>query len=137
MFVSDQRSVIGMAMHTSAKAFSARVKLPCRLFCGGVNGLEFSGTAVSIDTGSAVVAIPEGPLAHSKLGEVVRLELQLPVQAESVVGRCLAVTARVAQVVDMRDGTHQMTVKFRKAAFKDSEKALRKPPKSVAKGWAM
>jgi len=123
-------------MNIGTKAFSARVKLPCRLFCGGLNGLEVSGTAVSIDTGSAVVAIPDGP-AHPKLGEIVHMELQLPMKSHRAAGRCLAVTARVAQMVEMRDGTHQMTVQFRKAAFKDSERAPRKPPKSIAKGWAM
>ena len=123
-------------MSFGAKAFAARVKLPCRLFCGGENGLEVSGTAVSIDTGSAVVAIPEGPQAL-KPGEVVRLELELPVNGASTAARCLAVRARVAQVVEMGDGTHQMTVQFRRAAFRDPEKAPRKPPKAATKGWAM
>jgi hypothetical protein len=124
-------------MNIGAKAFAARVKLPCRLFCGGEDGLEVSGTAVSIDTGSAVLAIPDGTQLHPKLGEVVHLELQLPANAVSAAARCLAVRARVAQVVEMRDGTRQMTVQFRKAAFKDSEKPLRKPPKGAAKAWEM
>jgi len=123
-------------MSIGAKAFAARVKLPCRLFCGGDNGLEVAGTAVSIDTGSAVLAILDP--AHPKLGEVINLELQLPANASSSASRCLAVRAKVAQVVEMRDGTRQMTVQFRKAAFKDSEKAPRKPPKAAAvKGWEM
>jgi len=124
-------------MTIGAKAFSAQVKLPCRLFRGGVNGLEVSGMAVSIDTGSAVLAIPEGPMTHAKRGEVVHLELQLPVNTLSSAARCLAVTARVADVVEMHDGTSRMTVRFRKAAFKDSEKPLRKPAKSASKGWEM
>lgn len=128
-------------MTIGAKAFAARVKLPCRLFCGGEDGLEFSGTAVSIDTGSAVLALPDGSIAHPKLGELVHLELELPVNAVSAGARCLAVRARVAQVVEMRDGTRQLTVQFRKAAFKDSEKPLRKPPRKPPKGatkvWAM
>lgn len=123
-------------MSTGAKAFAARVKLPCRLFCGGVHGMEVSGTAVSIDTGSAVLAIPDGK-THPKLGEVVHLELQLPANAVNVVARCLAVRAKVAHLLEMRDGSCQMTVQFRKAAFKDSDKPARKPPKSVARAWEM
>jgi hypothetical protein len=121
-------------MTSGARAFSARVKLPCRLFCGGKGGPEVSATAVSIDTGSAVLAIPEGPV-YPKLGEAVRLELQLP--GKSPGSRCLAVRARVAKVVELRNGTSQMTVEFRKAAFKESDKPQRKPPKSVANGWRM
>ena len=121
-------------MSTGAKAFSARVKLPCRLFCDG-EGVEVLGTAVSIDTGSAVLAIPEG-VPQPKLGDAVRLELELPVKKASAGARCLAVRARVAQVVEMRDGTSQMTVQFRKAAFKEVEHPVRKPPKMAAK-WAM
>jgi hypothetical protein len=123
-------------MSIAAKPFEARVRLPYKLMCDG--GLELSGMAVSIDTGSAVLALPEGPLAHPLRGQAVRLELQLPAGRASVPGRCLAVRARVAQVIEMRDGTRRVTVQFRKAAFKESEKAPRKPPKRVAaKGWEM
>ena len=66
-------------MSTGAKAFAARVKLPCRLFCDG-EAVEVLGTAVSIDTGSAVLAIPEGVPQRPKLGDAVRLELELPVK---------------------------------------------------------
>jgi len=123
-------------MSIAAKAFEARVQLPYRLVCDG--GLELSGIAVSINTGSAVLALPERPLAHLLRGQAVKLELQLPAGRANVAGRCLAVRARVAQVIEMRDGTRRMTVQFHKAAFKESEKAPRKPPKSAAaKGWEM
>ena len=98
--------------------------------------MEVFGTAVSIDTGSAVLAILDP--TRPKLGEVIDLELQLPANTASTAARCLALRARVEQVVEMRDGTRQMTVRFRKAAFKDSEKPPRKPPKAAAaKEWEM
>lgn len=121
-------------MTNGARAFSARVKLPCRLFCGGEGGPEISATAVSIDTGSAVLAIPEGP-GHPKPGETVRIELQLPGRAPD--SRCLAVRARVAKVVELRNGTSQMTVEFRKAAIREAGKPERKPAARAISGWRM
>jgi hypothetical protein len=122
-------------MNIGAKAFSARVQLPCRLFCGPDHGLRMVGTAVSIDTGSAVLVLPDDGVAYPKAGEVVNLELDLPMNADTS-ARCLAVRASVARVVAMRDGTRRMTVQFRKAAFKESERLPKKPPR-VASGWEM
>ena len=123
-------------MNIGAKAFSARVHLPCRLFCGGEGGLQVIGTAVSIDTGSVVLELSDASAQHLKIGDVADLELDLPANPVSSSARCLAVRARVAQVVDMQNGTRQMTVQFRKAAFKESERIARKPPKASG-GWEM
>ena len=99
--------------------------------------MEVIGTAVSIDTGSVVLELPDASAQHLKIGDVADLELDLPANPVSSSARCLAVRARVAQVVDMRNGTSQMTVQFRKAAFKESERVTKKPPKASAGGWEM
>ena len=81
-------------MSLPVRAFSAQVQLPCRVFCGPDSTLELSGTAVSIDTGSLVLAMPvftstNDNVAHPqvdqpKLGDKVRLELSLPVSDQNV-----------------------------------------------------
>lgn len=126
-------------MNIGAKAFTAHVQLPCRLFCGPENEWEVAGTAVSIDTGSAVVILPDegdGGKAYPATGDVVNLELDLPMNAVNASARCLAVRASVANMAVMKDGTRRMTVQFRKAAFKESERLPKKPPKA-ASGWEM
>ena len=128
-------------MSLPARAFSARVQLPCRVFCGPDSILELSGMAVSIDTRSLVLAIPahshSDPPNQPQLGDSVRLELSLPTE-RNVRARYLALRARVALVTEMLDGTRQIKFTFRKVSFKDRvEKVLTKPVKSAGKLWRM
>jgi hypothetical protein len=114
------------------------VNLPCRVFCGPESALELSGTALSIDTGSLVLALTANGSPHPAMGERVRLELSLPVSDLNGGARYLAVRARVASVAQMDDGSQRFTMTFRKPSFKERvDVASRKPPKAAAKGWAM
>jgi len=134
-------------MSLPARAFSAQVQLPCRVFCGPDSTLELSGTAVSIDTGSLVLAMPVRINAENKndqpqLGDKVRLELSLPVAdhivEQSAGAKYLALQARVAAVTELLDGSRHIKFTFRKASFKDRvEAALPKPPKAASKTWRM
>ena len=139
-------------MSLPVRAFSAQVQLPCRVFCGPDSTLELSGTAVSIDTGSLVLAMPvftstNDNVAHPqvdqpKLGDKVRLELSLPVSDQNVEqsagAKYLAVQARVAAVTELLDGSRHIKFTFRKASFKDRlEETLPKPPKAASKTWRM
>lgn len=128
-------------MSVPARAFSAQVELPCRVFCGPDSVLELSGIAVSIDTGSLVLAMPahdSGGTYQPQLGEKVRLELSLPVTERTARSKYLALRARVAGVTEMHDGSRQIKFTFRKASFKDRlEEALPKAPKAASKAWRM
>ena len=134
-------------MSMPARAFSAHVQLPCRVFCGPDSILELSGIAVSIDTGSLVLALPVhkgglddpgDPCEHPQLGDKVRLELSLPVTDLNAGAKYLALRARVAAVTEMHDGSRQIKFTFRKASFKDRvEEALPKAPKAASKLWRM
>jgi len=139
-------------MSLPARAFSAQVQLPCRVFCGPDSTLELSGTAVSIDTGSLVLAMPirmstndnvtHPQIDQPKLGDKVRLELSLPVSdlnvEQSAGAKYLAVQAQVAAVTELLDGSRHIKFTFRKASFKDRlEEALPKPPKAASKTWRM
>ena len=133
-------------MSLPVRAFSAQVQLPCRVFCGPDSVLELSGMAVSIDTGSLVLAMPprngshpqQDPPTQPQVGDKVRLELSLPVTEQSAGAKYLALQARVAVVTDMHDGSRQIKFTFRKVSFKDRvEKALPKAPKAASKLWRM
>ena len=67
-------------MRIDEQDFSAKVELPCKIFCGPDSMLEFSGVAVNINTGSLLLQIePHNGPWQPVLGERVRLELSLPV----------------------------------------------------------
>ena len=118
-------------------SFSAKVELPCKIFCGPDSMLEFSGVAVNIDTGSLLLQIGthNGPW-QPVVGEKVRLELSLPVNLELAKPKSLSVRARVANVKDLPDGSQQLELRFRKPSFKDSGK-IESPAKSAGSGWEM
>jgi len=129
-------------MSLPARAFSAHIQLPCRVFCGPDSILELSGMAVSIDTSSLVLAMParNGALvnqAEPQVGDKVRLELSLPVTERNAGAKYLALRARVADVTEMQDGERQIRFTFRKASFKDRVEGGPKPAKAAAKGWRM
>ena len=129
-------------MSAESKAFSARVDLPCRVFCGPDAMLELPAVAVSIDTGSVVLAV-RGGHAHSfpMMGERVSLEMLLPVNGGQAKAKCLTVRAKVVRMTEMPDGSRQIGLSFRKASFKDvAERVLGKPRKGVkaaVTGWEM
>ena len=126
-------------MSAGAGAFAARVNLPCRIFYGPDSMLELSGTAVAIDTSSVVLEMTNGNgQIEPELGERVRLELSLPVNAREAGARCLEVRARVAGMQMMRDGSRQVTCTFRKPSFKEQvDQATPKPMKRAARNWKM
>jgi len=131
---------IGDSMSVPARAFSARVQLPCRVFCGPDSILELSGVAVSIDTGSLVLALParSGSLTMPQPGDKVRLELSLPVTESTAGAKCLEVRARVSNILERHDGSREVTFTFRKASFKDLVVGpLTKASKADGKVWRM
>jgi hypothetical protein len=110
------------------------------VFCGPDSILELSGVAVSIDTGSLVLALPARNDIPSmpQPGDKVRLELLLPVAESNAGAKCLEVRARVSNITKQVDGSHQVTFTFRKASFKDLvEGPLPKASKSDGKVWRM
>lgn len=118
--------------------FSANVELPCRVFCGPDAMLEFSGTAVRIDTSSLVLSLGQGQgRGCPDMGERVKLELLLPVHSMSAKAKCLTVRARVTRVEEMPDGSRQIGVSFRRASFKDRVDVPVMQRKSAANGWEM
>src|SRR5579862_1748379 len=130
-------------MRTGSQAFSAKVELPCRMFCGPDAMRELAGVALRIDPGSLVLSLEKGlEGGYPELGERVQLELLLPVNAvsiaENVKAKCLTLRACVTQVTEMPDGSRRIGMTFRKAVFKDrSDDGRRKPMKIAATGWKM
>ena len=124
-------------MRIDEQDFSAKVELPCKIFCGPDSMLEFSGIAVNINTGSVLLQLE----VHNRpwqpvVGEKVRLELSLPVNLELAKAKSLNVRARVANVMDMPDGSQRLELRFRKPSFKDSGK-IEEPSKAAGNGWEM
>lgn len=132
---STLRTLTGMRI--DEQDFSAKVELPCKIFCGPDSMLEFSGVAVNIDTGSLMLQLgtQDGPW-HPVVGERVRLELSLPVNFELAKAKSLSVRARVANVTDLPDGSQRLELHFRKPSFKDSGK-IEVPAKAAGSGWEM
>jgi hypothetical protein len=124
-------------MRIDEQDFSAKVELPCKIFCGPDSMLEFSGVAVNINTGSLLLQLEmhNGPW-QPVVGEKVRLELSLPVNFELAKAKSLNVRARVANVMDMPDGSQRLELRFRKPSFKDSGK-MEEPSKAAGNGWEM
>jgi hypothetical protein len=124
-------------MRIEEQDFSAKVELPCKIFCGPDSMLEFSGVAVNINTGSLLLqlGLHNGPW-QPVVGEKVRLELSLPVNVELAKAKSLSVRARVANVTDMPDGSQRLELRFRKPSFKDSGK-IEEPIKAAGNGWEM
>ncbi len=148
-------------MRTDDSVFSAKVELPCRIFCGPDAMLEFFGTAVNIDTGSlslelnaasAGAGTPAGfgpGLGHAKgtgarlemwipaVGERVRLELNLPVSNQSAGARYLSFRAKIAGVTELPDGSKRLELTFRKPSFRDRVEGLNGSAKVAGGGWRM
>ena len=125
-------------MRIDGQDISAKVELPCKIFCGPDSMLEFSGTAVNIDTGSLLLQLGTHDPWHPVVGERVRLELSLPVNFESAKAKSLSVRARVANVTDMPDGSWRLELHFRKPSFKDrGENGFGHPEKMAGNGWEM
>jgi hypothetical protein len=106
-------------MRIDEQDFSAKVELPCKIFCGPDSMMEFAGVAVNIDPGSVLLQLGahNGPW-QPVVGEKVRLEL--------------------SNVTDMPDGSQRLELRFRKPSFKDSGKnGLAQPAKARGGGWEM
>ena len=124
-------------MRIEEQDFSAKVELPCKIFCGPDSMLEFSGVAVNIDPGSLLLHLgPHNGPWQPVVGEKVRLELSLPVNFELAKAKSLNVRARVANVMDMPDGSQRLELRFRKPSFRDSGK-IEEPIKAAGNGWEM
>ena len=124
-------------MRIDEQDFSARVELPCKIFCGPDSMLEFTGVAVNISIGSVLLQIQahNGPW-QPVVGEKVRLELSLPINFELAKAKSLNVRARVANVTDMPDGSLRLELRFRKPSFKEIGK-IEVPSKVAGNIWEM
>jgi len=116
-------------MKANSRVFSTDVELHCKVFWGPKARLEFSGTAVSIDSGSMSLRFPGDHSPYPNVGDRVHLEVSLPVSSKKAAAKCLALRAEVVQVSDAGDGSRQLNLHFRKAAFRDLGEGVR--PKSV------
>ncbi len=126
-------------MDTGDQQFHANVELPCKMFREVESIGELAGTVVSIDTRSLSLRLRGGDAREGpKVGESMRLELQLPVNAAALVAgsRCLSLRAKVVTITDQGDGSQMLEFKFRKASFKNSiDHGLGKNVKTA--GWRM
>lgn len=112
---------------------SSNRRIPCRILRGVT---EYQGTALSVDVGSVVLLLPaERSEPVPSVGEQVRLELSLA-ENSGPVTRCLTAKARVARVTGRPDGSSEMILRFRKAAFADHANVGPEPKAARAK-WAM
>ncbi len=112
-------------MKAASRFFSADVELQCKVFWGPEAGLEFSGTAVAIDSSSVALKFHGDKFPHPSVGERVEMEVLLPVQSASAGAKCLSFRAEVVRVTDTGDGVCQLDLSFRKAAFRDVENRAR------------
>jgi hypothetical protein len=126
-------------MRSVEQLFATKVELPCKVFCGPDSMVRISATALSINTGSLVLALGVGVMPL--IGARVKLELMLPVNAENPSAKCLSLRARVTKTVELPDGSCHAELSFRSARFKDVDAVPRKKPAKAAKapasGWAM
>ena len=101
--------------------------------------LEFSGTAVNIDTAKLLLEL-NGLPEHWRpaVGERVRLELLLPVDAGNS-ARSVTFRAKVSLVAEETNGKCQVEFAFRRPNFKADEAAEKKTAvrKEATNGWAM
>lgn len=108
-------------MRIEDQVFSAKVDLPCKIFCGPGSALELSGTATSIETGRLQLDL--GTLLHNVwqpvVGDSVKLELSLPMDLEPAKTKYLSLRARVASVEPMPDGSQRLELLFRRPVFRD------------------
>lgn len=126
-------------MRIEEQVFSAKVDLPCKIFCGPGSTLELAGTATNIETGRLYLDVgalyaPWQPV----VGDFVRLELSLPMDYEAAKAKYLSVRARVASVEPMADGSQRLEVLFRRPVFRDRAEvdAAREAPMAVSQ-WHM
>lgn len=126
-------------MKIEDQVFSAKVDLPCKIFCGPDSALELSGTATSIETGRLQLDV--GTLLenvwHPVVGDSVKLELSLPMDREPANTKYLSLRARVAAVEPMPDGSHRLELLFRRPVFRDrADTGMAEPPAEVSH-WEM
>jgi hypothetical protein len=123
-----------MLRTSTGRAFSTDVQLQCRVFWGQEGKLEFSATAVTIDPGSVALRFPGNGIPYPDVGERVELEVSLPVNPNSAGGKCLTCRAEVVSVTEIEDGSRQLDLIFRRAAFRDLLPGSRpKAPRALKK----
>ena len=125
-------------MRIEDQVFSAKVDLPCKIFCGPDSTLEFLGTATSIETGRLLLDV--GTLSdvwHPVVGDLVKLELSLPMELEPAKNKYLSARARVASVEPMPDGSQRLELVFRRPVFRDrAETGTAETPAEISH-WEM
>jgi hypothetical protein len=124
-------------MRQEAHAFSAKVELPCRGFCGPDSRSEFSGVATRIDTGSLVFTTKRrNREAFPEVGDTVRLELSLPVNSSGATPKFLTLRAEVVRVIQRADRSWQLEFTFRKPRFTDTaHNGVKKGAKRIQPEW--
>src|SRR5258708_2999629 len=126
-------------MRSVEQLFSTKVELPCKVFCGPDSMVQIPATALSITTGSLVLALGVGVIPS--VGARVKLELLLPVNEEHPIAKCLSLRAKVTRTVELPDGSCHAELSFRTARFKDVDaipkKKQAKAARAPASGWAM
>jgi hypothetical protein len=125
-------------MKIEDQVFSAKVDLPCKIFCGPDSALELSGTATSIETGRLQLDV--GTLYNMwrpVVGDSVKLELSLPMEVEPAKAKYLSVRARIASVEPRPDGSQRLELLFRRPVFRDrAETSMAEAPDEVSH-WEM
>src|SRR4051812_47711977 len=107
-------------MQIHEERFSAEVKLPCKIFCGPDSLLEIAGTALNIGPASVRLQLDSLDGAwHPLVGELILLELLLPVKSIRAKAKYLSVRARVSDVIETPDGKRRLELRFRKPVFKE------------------
>jgi hypothetical protein len=129
-------------MRSFEQLFATKVELPCKVYCGPDSMVQLAATALSIDTGSLVLALGVGVLPL--VGARVKLEVLLPANQENPTAKCLSLRAKVTRTTELPDGSCRVELSFRKANFKDVEATPRqklakaaKAAKAPMNGWAM
>ena len=126
-------------MRIEEQVFSAKIDLPCKIFCGPGSTLELAGTATNIETGRLYLDVGVlDPPWQAVVGEFLRLELSLPVDQEPAKEKYLSVRARVASVETMEDGSQRLELLFRRPIFRDrAESDTPREAKAAVSQWQM
>lgn len=120
-------------MKAEARKLSTDMALPCKVYCGPGSHTVVAGTAVEIDSGSALLSLPvDDQNPYPAVGDRVRLQVLLPMGVHNTAPKCLIARATVVRATRLTDGSQLVVFSFRRANFRDIE-----PPRKAANGWAM
>lgn len=130
-------------MNTSARGFSSHVTLPCTVSCGPEAGQKLNGTALKIEPGSMILRLTATSRMFPQVGDKVDLDVHLPVNFELAGAKDLSIRGQVLEVTEMRDGSRQFVLSFRRANFRDRNgknghrAAPKRKMKVATEGWEM